>query len=48
MREFRPLGNTIFPPVVKNLLIINGIVFLATNVFQNSLGFVIKEHLRLL
>lgn len=38
MREFRPLGNTIFPPVVKNLLIINGIMFLATNVFGNSLG----------
>ncbi|RRN77198.1 rhomboid family intramembrane serine protease [Pseudoxanthomonas sp. SGD-10] len=38
MREFRPLGNTIFPPVVKNLLIINGIMFLATNVFGGSLG----------
>lgn len=38
MREFRPLGNTIFPPVVKNLLIINGIMFLATNVFGSSLG----------
>ncbi len=38
MREFRPLGNTIFPPVVKNLLIINGIMFLAANVFGSSLG----------
>lgn len=38
MREFRPLSNTFFPPVVKNLLIINGIMFLATNVFGNSLG----------
>ena len=47
MREFRPLGNTIFPPVVKNLLIINGIVFLATNVFQNSLGFDMYEHFAL-
>src|SRR5690606_14582429 len=37
MREFRPLGNTIFPPVVKNLLIINGIMYLATNVFGGSL-----------
>ena len=35
MREFRPLGNTLFPPVVKNLLIINGILFFATTVFQN-------------
>ncbi|KHJ37526.1 intramembrane serine protease GlpG [Pedobacter glucosidilyticus] len=47
MREFRPLGNTIFPPVVKNLLIINGIVFLATNVFQNSLGFDMYQHFAL-
>jgi membrane associated rhomboid family serine protease len=47
MREFRPLGNTIFPPVVKNLLIINGIVFLATNVFQNSLGFNMYQHFAL-
>src|SRR5690606_19140422 len=38
MREFRPLANTFFPPVVKNLLIINGIMFLATNVFGSSLG----------
>ncbi len=38
MREINPLGNTIFPPVVKNLLIINGIMFLAANVFGNSLG----------
>ncbi|WP_304062958.1 rhomboid family intramembrane serine protease [Pedobacter glucosidilyticus] len=47
MREFRPLGNTIFPPVVKNLLIINGIVFLATHVFQNSLGFDMYQHFAL-
>ncbi|MRX47981.1 rhomboid family intramembrane serine protease [Pedobacter puniceum] len=47
MREFRPLGNTIFPPVVKNLLIINGIIFLATNVFKDSLGFDMYEHFAL-
>ncbi|MBU0696078.1 MAG: rhomboid family intramembrane serine protease [Bacteroidetes bacterium] len=47
MREFRPLGNTLFPPVVKNLLIINGIFFLATYVFQNSMGFDLTEHLAL-
>lgn len=47
MREFRPLGNTIFPPVVKNLLIINGIVFLATNVFKDSLDFDMYEHFAL-
>ena len=47
MREFRPLSNTFFPPVVKNLLIINGIVFLATYVFGNSLGFDFYEHFAL-
>ncbi|MBK0381524.1 rhomboid family intramembrane serine protease [Pedobacter sp. SD-b] len=37
MKEFRPLGNTLFPPVVKNLLIINGIMFFATYVFQSRI-----------
>lgn len=43
----RPLGNTLFPPVVKNLLIINGIFFFATYVFQSSFGFDLTEHLAL-
>ncbi len=30
MQQFRPGGFTILPPVVKNLLIINGLFFLAT------------------
>lgn len=47
MREFRPLGNTLFPPVVKNLLIINGIMFFATYVFKKSLGLDLTEHLAL-
>ncbi|WP_017256746.1 rhomboid family intramembrane serine protease [Pedobacter arcticus] len=47
MREMRPLGNTLFPPVVKNLLIINGIFFFATYVFQNNFGFDLSEHLAL-
>ncbi len=47
MREFRPLGNTLFPPVVKNLLIVNGILFFSTYVFQNSLGINLKEYLAL-
>ena len=47
MREFRPLGNTLFPPVVKNLLIINGILFFATYVFIQSFGFDLTEHLAL-
>jgi len=45
MKEFRPLGNTLFPPVVKNLLIINGILFFATYVFQSR--FPITEWLAL-
>lgn len=47
MREFRPLGNTLFPPIVKNLLIINGIMFFATYVFKQSLGLDLTEHLAL-
>jgi membrane associated rhomboid family serine protease len=47
MREFRPLGNTLFPPVVKNLLIINGILFFATYVFIQSFGLDLTEHLAL-
>lgn len=47
MRELRPLGNTLFPPVVKNLLIINGILFFATYAFQQSLGFDLTEYLAL-
>lgn len=45
MREFRPLGNTLFPPVVKNILIINGILFFATYVFQQQ--FDLREYLSL-
>jgi membrane associated rhomboid family serine protease len=47
MREFRPLGNTLFPPVVKNLLIINGIMFFATYAFIQSFGIDLTEHLAL-
>lgn len=32
-QEYRPSGFTVLPPVIKNLLIINGIFFLATIVF---------------
>ena len=47
MRELRPLGNTLFPPVVKNLLIINGILFFATYAFKQSLGIDLEQHLAL-
>lgn len=34
--SFRPGGWSLLPPVIKNLLIINGIFFLATITFQNA------------
>jgi membrane associated rhomboid family serine protease len=39
MTEFRPGRFQILPTVIKNLLIINGLVFLAQNVFGDALGF---------
>jgi len=38
MQQFRPGGFTILPPVVKNLLIINGLFFLATIALGNAFG----------
>ncbi|HOS48925.1 MAG TPA: rhomboid family intramembrane serine protease [Bacteroidia bacterium] len=45
--QFRPSGFQILPPVVKNLLIINGILYFATVVFQDKFGFDINEYLGL-
>lgn len=36
--EYRPSGFNVLPPVVKNLLIINGLFFLATLVFEMKLN----------
>jgi membrane associated rhomboid family serine protease len=36
-QQFRPRGFRILPPVVKNLLIINGLFFLATIALSNSI-----------
>ncbi len=36
MQQYRPSGFSMLPPVVKNLLIINGIFFLATIVVQST------------
>lgn len=47
MSNFSPLSNSVFPPVVKNILIINGILFLATYVFGNTLGIDLSQHLAL-
>ena len=36
MQQYRPQGFSMLPPVVKNLLIINGILFLATIVLEST------------
>ena len=36
--QYRPQGFRVLPPVVKNLLIINGVFFLATITLQNAWG----------
>ena len=38
MQQFRPGGFTLLPPIVKNLLIINGLFFLATLALGNTFG----------
>ncbi len=38
MQQFRPGGFTLLPPIVKNLLIINGLFFLATIALGNAFG----------
>lgn len=47
MNGYSPMGNTLFPPVVKNLLIINAILFFATSMFMSSFGIDLTEHLAL-
>lgn len=46
-QSFRPSGFSILPPVVKNLLIINGIFFLATVSLNMSNGFDLTHYLGL-
>ena len=46
-QQFRPMKWQILPPVVKNLLIINGIMFLATVVFEDKLGLELTQYLGL-
>lgn len=45
--QFRPRGFTLLPPVVKNLLIINGIMFLAQFVAEKSFGIRLEDLLGL-
>jgi membrane associated rhomboid family serine protease len=44
---FRPNRFQILPPVVKNLLIINGLMFLATTVIQDKFGYDLADYLGL-
>lgn len=46
-QQFRPMRWQILPPVVKNLLIINGILFLATVVLEEKLGLELTRYLGL-
>jgi len=45
--QFRPSGFTLLPNVVKNLLIINGLMFLATIVLMERFGFDLTDQLGL-
>ena len=46
-QQFRPMRWQILPPVVKNLLIINGIMYLATVVVENKFGLELAQYLGL-
>ena len=46
-QEFRPTKFQILPPVVKNLMIVNGILFLATIVLDDKFGFDLTRYLGL-
>lgn len=43
-QQYRPSGFRLLPPVVKNLLIINGLVFLATWVLGSNVGFDLTQY----
>lgn len=45
--QYRPQGFRVLPPVVKNLLIINGVFFLATITLQNVWGIDLVDYLGL-
>ena len=47
MNEYRPTGFKLLPPVVKNLLIINGLLFLGSVSIASSLHFDLTQYLGL-
>lgn len=46
-QQYRPQGFRMLPPVVKNLLIVNSIMFLATVALKNAFGFDLADILGL-
>jgi membrane associated rhomboid family serine protease len=47
MTEFRPGGFQMIPPVIKNLIIVNVLVFIAQKVFENNPSFSIDNYFAL-
>lgn len=47
MQQFAPTGFKILPPIVKNLLIINILMFIATIAMKNSFGIDLTDYLGL-
>lgn len=47
MQQYSPRGFRVLPPVIKNLLILNGLFFLATYVFINQFSIDLTEKLGL-
>jgi len=47
MSEYRPTGFSVLPPVIKNLLIINGIFFLATLIAKQKFNYDLSDFLGL-
>ncbi len=45
--NFRPRGFSILPPIVKNLIIINGLLFLINVVFESRFGYSLNQKLGL-
>jgi rhomboid family protein len=43
MTEFRPGGFSMIPPVIKNLIILNLLVFIAQQVFENNQNFDLED-----
>jgi len=47
MQQYSPTGFKVLPTIVKNILILNGLMFLATIAMKNSLGIDLADYLGL-